>query len=341
MIKDLLYLELFGKAFVPKKLRPQLRDYLYKAGITEVPYKFFGGLFWVTLVVTYFIYFSTIFRPLSKYGAFAVLIFTFISWFLIQSLMVVLVIFSVYFYLNIRIYNRVLNMEKHLPDYLTLVSNNLKGGLSFEKSLWLAIKSEFGVLAKEMTLASKRVLTGNDVKDSLLILSQKYDSPSLKRSLNLIIGELEAGGQIAKVMDKIVDNLKKTSALKQEMAAATVTYTIFMVAIVLFITPALFALAQQLLQIIIGVTKTISASGTGSNSPISSIGQSSIDPKDFKTFSIIAIGIISAFSSMIISIISKGDIRGGIKYIPLFIIIGITLFLMVSNALGGFFGGIG
>ncbi|NQU98898.1 type II secretion system F family protein [Candidatus Woesearchaeota archaeon] len=338
-MKDYLYFETFGKAFVPERFRSELRDYLFKAGIDEVPYKFFGGLFWVTLVLTYIIYFSLIFRPISDMGALVILIMTFVSWFTIQAALSFLIIMGVYLYLNIKIYNRTKTIEEALPDYLTLVSTNLKGGLSFEKSLWAAIKPEFGILAKEVTLASKKVLTGNDVKDSLEELGKKYDSPTLRRSLNLIIGEVESGGRIVEVIDKVIDNMKKSTVLKQEMAAATVTYTIFMIAIVIFITPALFALSQQLLEIIINVTKQLGGATKSGVLPIT-IGEASIDPKDFKTFSVMAIGIISTFSSMIISIISRGDIRGGLKFIPLFIGSAVTLFFLFSSVLGKLFGGI-
>ncbi|MBC8501182.1 MAG: type II secretion system F family protein [DPANN group archaeon] len=338
-MQEILYLEKFGKAFVPKKFRPELRDYLFKAGIDEVPYKFFGGLFWVTLVITYIIYFTAIFRAISEMGSFVVLIMTFISWFTIQTVMSFLIIMGVYLYLNIKIYNRTKMIEEALPEYLILVSTNLKGGLSFEKSLWAAIKPEFGILAKEVTLASKKVLTGNDVKDALEELGRKYDSPSLRRSLNLIIGEVESGGRIVEVIDRVITNLKKTAVLKQEMAAATVTYTIFMIAIVIFITPALFALSQQLLQIIINVTKQLAGATTSGVMPIS-VGEAGIDPKDFKTFSVIAIGIISTFSAMIISIITRGDVKGGLKYIPIFIGSALSLFFVFSNILGKLFGGI-
>ncbi|MFH1589061.1 MAG: type II secretion system F family protein [archaeon] len=337
-MKDFLYLETFGQAFVPKKFRANLRYYLLKAGMREVPYKFFGALFWVTLLITYLIYFSFIFKPISDNGAIAILIATFISWFVIQATLSFLVIMLIYLYLNIQIYNRTKLIEDALPDYLTLVVTNLKGGLSFEKSLWAAIKPEFGILAKEVTLASKKVLTGNDVKEALEELGNKYDSPILKRSLNLIIGEVESGGKIVDVINKVIENLKKSSMLKKEMAASTVSYTIFLAAIVIFITPALFALSQQLLQIIIRVTSQLGAASASGVLPIS-FGSGGIDPNDFKVFSIVALGIISIFSSMIISIISRGDIKGGLKLIPIFFIGALTLFFLFSIMLSNVFGG--
>ncbi len=211
-MEDMLYLQRFGEAFVPKRFRSELREYLFKAGIDQIPYKYFGSLFWLTLVLTYAIYFSLIFRPVSEMGALVVLVVTFLAWFLIQSSLSFFIVLIVYFYLNIRIYNRTKSIEDALPDYLTLVSTNLKGGLSFEKSLWAAIKPEFGILAKEVTLASKKVLTGNDLRDSLEELGRKYNSPNLRRALNLIIGEVESGGRIVDVIDRVITNLKKLRA---------------------------------------------------------------------------------------------------------------------------------
>jgi archaeal flagellar protein FlaJ len=337
---NILYLEQFGKAFVPERVRPELREYLLKAGVNEVPYKFFGGLFWVTLVITYLIYFSLIFNPISTMGSFIVLIMTFISWFVIQTAIVFFTIMIIYLYLNIEIYKRTKLIEEALPDYLTLVSTNLKGGMAFEKSLWAAIKPEFGILAKEITLASKKVLTGNDVSDAMTEFSMKYDSPILRRSINLIIGEVESGGRIVDIIDRVIEDLKKVYLLKQELRAATVTYIIFLGSIVIFITPALFALSAQLLKIILGVTSQLSGATSSMASMPLSVSSSSIKESDFRTFSVVAIGIISSFSSMIISIIDRGDIKGGLKYIPVFFTSSIILYFIFINVLTKLFGGL-
>ena len=38
MTLKIIFLKEFGKAFVPKKFAPDLRKYLLKAGLNEVPY---------------------------------------------------------------------------------------------------------------------------------------------------------------------------------------------------------------------------------------------------------------------------------------------------------------
>jgi len=335
-----LYLEEFGKAFVPKKVRPGLNKYLAKAGIEEVPYKFFGVLFWVTAVITYLIYVPGIYPIIKQESLLVFFILTFIAWFLIQVITAILIILSIYFYLNIKIYKRTKELEDLLPDYLALVSTNLKGGMNFEKSLWTAIKPEFGILAKEIGLVSKRVATGSDVSESLQEFSEKYNSPILKRSINLLKGEIVSGGVISGVIDSIVVNLKKTKALKQEMTAATLTYMIFMAAIVVVIMPVLFALSKQLLIILLSFGAKISTSLQGGGVTMFKFSVANIDPYHFQLFSIGAISIIAVFSSMIISTIEKGDIRGGLKYIPLFLIGSIIMYFIFSVILEGLLGGV-
>ena len=337
---NLLFLDEFGKAFIPKDIRPGLGKYLGKAGIDDVPYRFFGILFWVTAVITYFVYVPGIYPVIKQKSILVFFAITFVSWFFIQALIAMLIILSLYFYMNIKIFKRTKILEDLLPDYLSMVSTNLKGGMNFEKSLWSALKPEFGILAKEIGVVSKRVATGNDVSESLKEFAEKYNSPILRRSMDLLEGEIISGGSITGVIDSLVLNLKKTKALRQEMSAATLTYMIFMAAIVVGIMPVLFALSKQLLGIILKFGARISTSFQSSTtSTMFRFSVGNIDPFHFQVFSIAAISTISIFSSMIISTIEKGDIRSGLKYIPLFLcgalimyfIFSITLETMLGN----------
>lgn len=334
-----LYLEEFGKAFVPKKIRPGLSKYLLKAGIEEVPYKFFGLLFWLTAVITYFIYVPGIYPVIKDNSLLIFFIITFLGWFLVQVTIAVLIVLSIYFYLNIKVYKRTKLLEDMLPDYLALVSTNLKGGMNFEKSLWAAIKPEFGILAKEIGIVSKRVATGNDVSESLQEFSDKYNSPILRRSIDLIKGEIVSGGTITGVIDSLVSDLKKTKALKAEMTASTLTYMIFMAAIIIVIMPALFALSKQLLIIILRFGERLSTGFQTATTSMFKFSVANIDPYHFQVFSIGAIGIIAVFSSMIVSIIEKGDIKGGLKYIPLFLIGAMVMYFIFSVILESVLGG--
>jgi hypothetical protein len=336
-----LFAEEFGKAFVFKSIRSKIRSFFLKAGYEDVPYELFGWLFYISLAITYFVYIILVYPKINTLvsNSINMLLITFFSWVIIQIALLFLMIMYLYFSLNIKIYTRTKEIDMILPEYLQVVSSNLKGGLSFEKALWAAIKPEFGVIAKEITMVYKKVMTGNDLTDALEEFTEKYDSPILRRSFDLIVGEVESGGQIAKIVDKVIENIRKTKMLKEEMSASTLTYMIFIAAIVVVIAPGLFALSYHLLNIMIGFSSQLSGL-SGANTSMS-FSSGSIKPSDFKFFSIMALLIISFFSALIISLIEKGDIKGGVKYIPAFMMSSVMFYHIFLFVFGYFFGGIG
>lgn len=334
MAKENLF-QSIGKAIVIKRFRPVLRDYLQKAGYYEEPYKAFGIMFFVAIAITGITYLLWFFPIIQKINFIGLGALTFLYWVIVSMILIVFIIVGIFFYLNIRIYQRTKELEDKLPEYLTLLSTNLKGGMSFDRALLGAIKPQFGILSKEITMVSKKVMTGNDVTEALQEFGDKYNSPILKRTVNLMISEIESGGKITAVLDKVIDNLRKTRQLKAEMAATTISYMIFIAVIVIAIAPGLFALSLQLLKIVIGFTGNLS-DVTATNLPIS-FGSIAINPDDFRAFSMTALAIISIFSSMIISIIEKGDIKGGLKYIPLFLISGQIFYFIFLALLGSLF----
>jgi len=330
-----------GKAFVPKGLRANLRAYLAKAGIQEVPYTFFGILFYVAIIAAWIVWTITGFYGIiSEFSIGMVGILSFLFWVVTMLLFVSIIIAGIYFSINMKIYQRTKLIDDKLPEYLILVSTNLKGGLSFDKSLWSSIKPEFGILSEEMGMVSKRVMTGTDLSEALLELARKYDSPTLKRNLNIIIGELESGGEVAKVLDQIIENLRKTKMIKDEMSANTLMFTIFIAAIVIVISPLLFALAFNLLQILVGISNQVApalANSASTGAMSLNIKKIDISVDEFKAFSVLALAIISLFSSMILSIIQKGDIKGGLKYMPFFVASSVILYLIFMTTLNGLF----
>ncbi len=315
-----IFVEEFGKAFIPKRFRPKLKEYLLKAGLTDVPYNLYGFFFYLSLIATYFIFIFLIFPKIKTLAGAYILIISFFSWLGIQLSIVAALGLIYYLFIEQIIYLRTQRMEDVLEDFLHVVSENLKGGLTLEESFWGAVKPEFGVLANEIQLTAKKVMTGEDVTVALKELSLKYNSPTLTRSLNLVIQSIEGGSKISEILDRIISNIKETKRLKKEMATTNLTYVIFVSFVVLAVAPGLFTLANQLLKILAHFSGgLIHGAGSGMpNTPIN-LGNISIDPDIFKKFSYYGVGLISLFASMIISIIRKGSIRAGLKLIPVYV----------------------
>ncbi len=340
MAFKIIFLEEFGKAFVPKKVIPNLRKYLLKAGFNEVPYRFFGLLFYISAFTTTLIFIALIYPYLKKFSLFEIYVYSFFAWFLIQLFFVASFILLVYFYLDLKIYHRTKKMEEQLPDFLQVLSSNLKGGMTFERALWAAVKPRFSVLGSEMARASKKVMTGYEIGKALTELADKYNSLMLRRTVDLIISELEGGGNVAELIDRLVDNLKDTKALKDEMSASAIAYVIFISVIVVVIAPLLFAISFHLLILTVNFIGQISLATQRVASLPFAFSKANVNPEDFRIFSIATIFVISLFSSLIVSIVEKGDMKGGVKYIPIYVFGSIGLYFLFMNIIGILFGGI-
>ena len=341
MIKKLFFLEEFGRAFIPEKVRPNLRKHMLKAGINEVPYKLFGALFYISLVITYLLYFYKIY-PILQANDTPLLIFliiTFLVWFIIQIFIVVLFMLAIYSYLDLMIYSRTKKIEELLDDFLSFVSENLKGGMSLDRALWTAVKPEFGILSKEIQIASKKVATGEDVEMALFEFTQKYNSPMTRRAFDLIIEGVKGGGEMAPLIDKIVEDLRQTKLMKADIVATNTTYVIFISFIVIVIAPALFSLSHQLLVILQSLSAKVGAGlSTSTVSLPISFEATKITVEEFILFSRIAVSMVAFCSSLIISEITMGNIKGGLKYVPMFILGALASYTFFSYVVGGIFG---
>ena len=342
MAFKIVFVEEFGKAFVPKRLIPTIRNYMFKAGFNEVPYKFFGWLFYISAFITTLIFILLIFPYLNqnKYSPLEIYIYSFLGWFLVQLFFVMLFIMIIYFYLDIKIYFRTNQMEDQLPDFLQVLSANLKGGMTFEHALWSAIKPRFGILGSEMAKASKKVMTGYDISTALMELSDKYDSLMLRRTVDLMVSEIESGGNISLLVDRLVDNLKETKELKDEMSASAIAYVIFISVIVIVISPLLFALSFHLLRVLANFINKLSASTQNVSALPFVFSKVAVDSAQFKEFSLIALFVIALFSSFIVAIVEKGNIKGGIKYIPIYVFGAMGLYFIFMKILTTVFSGI-
>jgi Flp pilus assembly protein TadB len=245
----------------------------------------------------------------------------------------------VYFFLDYRIYTRTRELEDVLPDYLQLASANISAGMPIDRALWYAIRPNFGVLAKEMEDVAKATMAGEDLEQSLMRFTERYESTTLKRSISILIEGLHAGGEMADLLTKISLNIQEMKIMKKEMAASVTTYAIFITFASVIIAPFLFGLATELLTIIVKIAGSLDTGGGGSSMlsltapPPEAIG-------NFKTFSVLMLLVSTIFSACIVSVIKHGNVRDGIKTIPVYAGVAIGLYILSVALLHSVLGGI-
>jgi Flp pilus assembly protein TadB len=326
------------KRLKKKKERYRLKPYLERAGMTVESAKlskyFFNFCIAANLLISFYLiyYFST----RLGYGMSYVLFIMALVWTLLFVGLLFLIWLLFHLVLDLRIFERKVAIEEVLPDFLELTSANIRAGMPIDRALWFAVRPRFGVLAKEIEIVAKQTVSGEDLEKALENFAAKYDSAILKRSVNLLVEGLDAGGEIGDLLNKISINIKESQLLKKEMSANVTSYVIFIGFATMIAAPMLFGLSYQLLGTIHAITSRIEMPSSSSTMGLT-FGHVGISLADFRIFAYSSLLVTSFFSAILVATIKKGEIRAGIRYIPIFMITSVVLFKLASFIMGRLF----
>ena len=256
---------------------------------------------------------------------------------------------GIYFWLSQTAEKEGQGAEKVLPDVLELIASNIKSGLTTEKALFAAARPEFGVISEELKNASKEIISGSRMEESLMKLPTKIKSRVIERSIWLLVQGMKSGGAIANLLIQLSSDLREENAMKQEVAANISMYVLLIFAAALFGAPLLFGISSVIVGLLVEQTSNLGISPTQMSeySSMSQIGRFmglptvSITEPFIVSFSVMALIVTAFFSSLTIGAMGAGSERQGIKYIPLMLIGGLSLFFMVRIGLSSVLGGLG
>jgi len=248
-----------------------------------------------------------------------------------------------FFVVDIKIFQRRKEIESVFPDFLQLTAANINAGMPIDRALWFAIRPRFGILAEEMEIVAKSTMVGENLSKALIDFTNRYDSMTLKRSINLLLEGLESGGEIGELLSRIATNIRETEIIKKEMASNVTTYVIFILFATLVAAPFLFGLTTQLIVIMSSILSNIqigdnSASFGGIGGMMAMSGDA-ISLRDYQIFAIVSICISSTFAAIIINVIQKGNAKEAYKQIPTYIGIGVVIYVIAFKILNAFLGG--
>ena len=231
-------------------------------------------------------------------------------------------------------------VEKVLPDALELTAANIRAGFIPSKALLLSARSEFGPLAEAIRMSGKEIMTGKSLAEGLNSISKYIRSEVLERAIRLIAEGARSGGQLVALLEENAEDIRRKQGIKKEVKANIIMYGIFIVFAGVFGAPVLYALSLYL----ITTLTTFSSKGTlpeslSANIPFLKFGVT-VSPEFLLLFSIVSIIVTTFFSGIIIGLIDTGKEKGGIKYIPIFMIIALLVFfgarMMISSMFSGF-----
>ncbi|MBI2658505.1 type II secretion system F family protein [Candidatus Woesearchaeota archaeon] len=338
----------YRKAQQKKEIRQErkqkIRDYIERAGLDISPQKlsktFFNTAVLINLAISgYLIYYFSVTYGITWGTVFASMI---VLWIFIFIILIFTLWAMFYLAVDLKIFRRKVDIEEVLPDFLQLTASNINAGMTIDRALWYAIRPRFGVLAKEIEMVAKETMSGTDLKVALEKFAARYDSLVLKRSISMLNEGVEAGGKIGDLLNKIALNIQEQRSMLKEMSANVTTYVIFISFSTIVAAPFLFAMSGVLIEVVhnlgslLGGTSSVAA---GAGLPLTFSG-TGVTQSDFRIFAIVSLVLTSLFSAMMISIIKKGNIKSGVKYIPIFMVVSLTIYLITQGLAGkllGFF----
>lgn len=240
----------------------------------------------------------------------------------------------------LRIERRKTEMEAGLPDFLTLAAANIRAGMQLDKALWYAAKPEFGSLAIEMEMASKRVFSGETTEEALTKLAGRFQSRYLTRTVELIKEGVISGGEMAGILEKTSIDIRNAQLMHREVSASMLMYSIFIAFAAAVGAPFLYMVSYKL----ISLFEKLWASRPPVEGEISHLVAISptapgITSADFILFSAVLVVMTSVMACIIIAVIQTGKKVNALKYVVPFLLISGGVFLVARFLLDKIFGG--
>jgi len=240
--------------------------------------------------------------------------------------------------------SRALQVENILPDALQLMAANIRAGMTVDKAIWLSARPEFGVFEEEIRKAGAKSVAGKPLNIALMEMAETIKSDILNKTIKLIIEGIEAGGELAQLLEETANNIRVKEVLRKEIKSSVTAYSIFILFATIIGAPALFSISLFFVQtmaklwapeVLGGVQIRGEFSGGGF---LSKASGPQITPDQLFWFAIACLGVMGFFGSLTIGLIQSGKEKNGLKFIPLLMAGSIIMFLLFHNVVSALFG---
>lgn len=120
-----------------------------------------------------------------------------------------------------KIRDRVNAFNEGLPDMLTTIIGSLRAGFSFPQSLQTVVEEGESPIREEIELVLKEMQYGSTLETSLQSLHERMPSKDLELMIQAIIIQRSVGGNLATVLDKIVNTIRDRTKIQRQIITLT------------------------------------------------------------------------------------------------------------------------
>lgn len=249
------------------------------------------------------------------------------------AIFIFLTIFN-YFRISLKANARVKKMEEIFPDFVQLMSSNLRAGMTIDKAFLLSARPEFYPLDEEIVHAGKEIATGKETASAMMNLARRVGSDKIAKTLMLVISGMKSGGNISSLLEQTSSNMREREFLEKRAASNVSMYVIFIFFAVGIGAPILFGLSSILVEIILTVVKTLPQTTSSTLSMPFTFRDIGLSPVFIKYFAMIFLVSTDFISSLVLGMVNKGDQKSGLKYFIPLVIVSLLIFFAIRLTLG-------
>ncbi len=234
---------------------------------------------------------------------------------------------------------RIKKIEDVFPDFLSLVSSNLRAGMTVDRAMLLSSRPEFSPLDSEIMQAGKDISTGKPVDAALKAMSKRIGSEKINKTLLIILSGIRAGGDLAILLEETSRNMRQREFVEKKAASQVLMYVIFIFLAVSVFAPGLFSLSGVLVETMTELMADVSMDSMPQNIPIS-FSAISLSVTFIFYFSLCFIIVMDVMAALVLGLVSKGDEKEGLRFLPIMLILSLGIFFALGKILSGIMSGL-
>jgi len=231
---------------------------------------------------------------------------------------------------------KIRKLESVFPDFIELMSSNLRAGMTVDRALLTSSRKEFAPLDDEILVLGKDILTGKEITKALMDLATRINSQKIIKTVSVIISGIKSGGDLAILLEETATNMRERDYVEKRAASNVLMYIIFIFFAVAVGAPALFALSSILVEVLTSILSGLPTLDASINVPIT-LTSISISLTFVQYFSVIFFITIDVLASLLLGLVNKGEEKEGTKYILPLVVISITVYFTIRTVLHGYF----
>ncbi len=236
---------------------------------------------------------------------------------------------NVYFVIRTRLARAagITKMESVFPDFIGLMASNLRAGMTIDRALLLSSRKEFAPLDEEISILGKDIVTGREITQALMDSGKRIGSEKIRKTIGLIISGIRSGGNLAILLEETSENMRERNFVEKRAASNVLMYVIFIFFAVAVGSPLLFGLSTVLVNILTQLVSNLPTEQVATNVPFA-LTSVSVSTDFVFYFSIVFLVASAILASLVLGLVSTGKERDGLKYLPILIAIGLTVFFV-------------